>query len=282
LYYSSNWQVLEEDGYTVGGSPQVNAQYVWGMAYVDEMVLRDRDSGNDYDGNAYGTSSSGLDERYYALQDANWNTIAIVSPEGLTTESFVYDPYGNAMVMNAGVSGTISDAVGWVYRHQGGRWDSTTGLYNFRHRDYSVTMGRWGEEDRSKVPYVDGLNLYLNDVANPIDYNDPYGTSAGVYWGWKLAQWGGDGLIEAIGLGPEDPVADGLAGGWSVLTQYYANQALGYQDPSCKKISQSGGLCQYECTCPAGYRHDLASGGSTFRVSALCCKGAHPAPCYKR
>ena len=41
LYYSANWQVLEErEG--VGTTPK--SQYVWSLAYVDALVLRDTTS----------------------------------------------------------------------------------------------------------------------------------------------------------------------------------------------------------------------------------------------
>ena len=40
-------------------------QFVWGLRYIDDCVLRDRSNG--------GT----LNERLYAMQDANWNVVAI-------------------------------------------------------------------------------------------------------------------------------------------------------------------------------------------------------------
>jgi hypothetical protein len=61
LYYSSKWQVLEED--TQNPTTQTAAQYVWGLAYVDEMVLRDRDSDGDPTTGDLGISGSGLDGR---------------------------------------------------------------------------------------------------------------------------------------------------------------------------------------------------------------------------
>ncbi len=44
-------------------------QFVWGLRYVDDLILRDRDT------NADGT----LDERLYGMQDANWNVTSIAS-----------------------------------------------------------------------------------------------------------------------------------------------------------------------------------------------------------
>jgi YD repeat-containing protein len=69
LYYSDQWQVLEErvDGDTV-------TQYVWSAVYVDAMILRDRD--------ADANTGNGLEERIYVLHDANYNVTALVDTSG--------------------------------------------------------------------------------------------------------------------------------------------------------------------------------------------------------
>src|SRR5262249_29941363 len=77
LYYSAAWQVLEE---RVGAA--VQSSYVWSPVYVDALVARDRDS----DGN--GT----LEERMYAVQDANFNVTALLDTSGAVVERYAYDP----------------------------------------------------------------------------------------------------------------------------------------------------------------------------------------------
>src|SRR5439155_11587138 len=64
LYYSKDWQVLEEQD-----SGVVRAQNVWSPVYVDALVLRDRDP----------NGSGVLSERLYVQQDVNWNVTAIVN-----------------------------------------------------------------------------------------------------------------------------------------------------------------------------------------------------------
>ncbi|MFN5196038.1 MAG: RHS repeat-associated core domain-containing protein, partial [Planctomyces sp.] len=78
LYYTepSKWQVVEE---RVGTSTSANRQFVWGLRYIDDLILRDRDT----DGN--GT----LDERLYSLQDANWNVTGLVNTSGVIQQRFV-------------------------------------------------------------------------------------------------------------------------------------------------------------------------------------------------
>ena len=123
LYYSSNWQVVEEDTQSLTtGNPETVDQYVWGLAYVDEMVLRDDNASLSSSAN-YGTSTSGLNERFYVMQDANWNTVALVNDwSDSIVENFIYDPYGNVTVLNAAATGGATDAYIWMYLHQGGGW----------------------------------------------------------------------------------------------------------------------------------------------------------------
>jgi RHS repeat-associated protein len=158
LYSSSAWQVVEEQ---VGGVMQ--AQYVWSPVYVDAMVERD--------------TSDGV--RLYVQQDANWNVTAVVSSAGVVQERYVYDPYGQATVLDAGWNTLGGSTVGWVYLHQGGRFDAVSGLYNFRNRDYSATLGRWMQQD--PMGYVDGYNLYEFVRDRPIGSVDSYGLQSGRY-----------------------------------------------------------------------------------------------------
>jgi RHS repeat-associated protein len=177
LYYSSNWQVLEEDVFSPAiGTSATADQYVWGQAYVDEMVLRDDDSALDATNIDYGTSTSGLNEREYVLQDANWNTTGLVDfGSDSLKENFIYDPYGNATVLNAGAGAGMADAYNWIYLHQGGRFDPVTGLILHEHRDYGPGLGRWYEQEPSGAKYVDGLNLYQTEDDNPVNETDSDG-----------------------------------------------------------------------------------------------------------
>jgi YD repeat-containing protein len=132
LYYSDKWQVVEERN---NGSTNAHIQYLWSPVYVDAMILRDRD--------ANGSSGDGLEERVYAMQDANWNVTGIMNPAGNVLERYVYDPYGLPTRLTASWTAPGSDTYNWNYLHQGGRYDAASGLYSFRHRELSPTLGRW-------------------------------------------------------------------------------------------------------------------------------------------
>jgi RHS repeat-associated protein len=196
FHYSDQWQVLEERG---GGETTV--QYVWSPVYVDAMVLRDRDTDGD------GT----LDERLWVVQDANYNVTALLDNAGNVVERYVYDPFGQATVLdaewNVRADGSAYD---WLYLHQGGRYDVTSGLYHFRFRDYSPTLGRWTSLD--PLSYAAGdVNLYRPLGNNPLNSLDPSGLDridyhddgTGQTLVWYVPErwfWRGDGPRQFVGV----------------------------------------------------------------------------------
>jgi RHS repeat-associated protein len=174
LYFSTDWQVLEERD---TNGTVVRAENVWSPVYVDALILRDRDPS--------GAGSFG--ERLYVQQDANWNVTAVVGFDTPTMswkvmERYVYDPYGR-FTDPTGQTTTVlnpdwtthpgGSQYAWVYLHQGGRFDIVSGLYYFRYRDYSPTLGRWTEQDPAH--YHDGPNLYAYLGAAPTVFADPFG-----------------------------------------------------------------------------------------------------------
>jgi hypothetical protein len=95
-YHSAGWQVIEErDG--PASTDAVVQQHVWSPVHVDAMVLRDRDSD---------PTTAGLEERLYAIHDANFSVTAVVGEDGSggweVKERYVYDPYGSRAVLDAG------------------------------------------------------------------------------------------------------------------------------------------------------------------------------------
>jgi YD repeat-containing protein len=89
LYYSAQWQVVEE---RVAGATQ--AQYVWSPAYVDALVARD-----------------GGGTRLYVRQDANWDVTSVADAGGAARERYAYDPYGKATFLDAGWNALAGSAV---------------------------------------------------------------------------------------------------------------------------------------------------------------------------
>ena len=76
--------------------------------------------------------ASGLDERIYALYDANRNITALLGWDETASaytvqEQFVYSPYGVQTVVTPAGNHLMADGYNWVYGFQGERTDPITG-----------------------------------------------------------------------------------------------------------------------------------------------------------
>jgi RHS repeat-associated protein len=143
------------------------------------MVARDRNA----DGNAT-TGTGGLEQRVYALQDANWNTTAIIAASGVpgvaagaVINRFAYTPYGEVQALTASWAtppAGSTPAVPWAHLFQGLEFTDVTGLAYVRHRDYSAILGRFIELD--PIGFDAGDNNWYRFVLNsPTWYVDPSG-----------------------------------------------------------------------------------------------------------
>ena len=136
FFYSDQWQILEERLATTPTVP--DRQFVWGIRYIDDCVLRDR--------SVNGT----LDERRYALQDANWNVVALYDPiAAAIVERYAYTPYGVVQFLDASfapITGNVS-AYGWETLYSGYCYDGVTGNYNVRYRELQPILGIWLSRD---------------------------------------------------------------------------------------------------------------------------------------
>ena len=151
LYYSSQWQVLQEQ---VSGS--ATASYVWSPVCVDALVCRD----------AGGT-------RLYALQDANWNVTALVDTSGTVQQRYTYTPFGVATALTACWE-TPETPISWNYLYQGQRRDLVTGLDNDRRRWYSPSLARYLTPDPTGFDAGQN-NFYAVDANGPTNHTDPSG-----------------------------------------------------------------------------------------------------------
>ena len=108
FYYTSNWQAIEE---RLGSSTDPDRQFVWGPLYIDHLILRDRDTSSPPDG--------ALDERLYALQDANWNVTTLADISGAPIERYIYDAYGAPTVVTGAYGDRAATAYDWEYLFTG-------------------------------------------------------------------------------------------------------------------------------------------------------------------
>lgn len=150
-YFTSDWRCVEE---RTGTSTTADRQFVWGVRYVDALVLRDR----------------GV-ERFYALQDANWNVASIADASGGVQERYVFTPYGSPLFLSPSFGSRTSSSYDWETLYCGYRYRAGSGLYHVRNRFFHPSVGSWCQRDPSA--YVNGMSLYAAYfVPSGID---PYG-----------------------------------------------------------------------------------------------------------
>jgi RHS repeat-associated protein len=163
VYFTDQWQDIEERQ-----SGTVTRQNVWGLGYVNQLVERDDNSTS----GDLGAAGSGLGERLYAQQDANWSVTSLVDTSGNVVERITYLPYGGATFLTSSWLPT-TDAFEQNTLFQGGQYETATGNYLFGYRDYDPTSGTWKEQD--PLGYIDGPDRNALERSNPIESVDPFG-----------------------------------------------------------------------------------------------------------
>ena len=158
----ARWQVLEERTAT---STTAERQFIWGLRYIDDLVLRDRDT----------TGGGTLNERVYGLQDPNWNMLAVVDSSGTVQERYSYDAYGTVAFLTPAFAMRTASFFAWETLHAGYRRDVETALYPVRGRVLEPLFG-WLQRD--SIGLAGGVNLYEYVGSRPIVLTDPHGAIA--------------------------------------------------------------------------------------------------------
>jgi RHS repeat-associated protein len=161
MYYTqpSQWQVLEE---RVGTSTDAERQFVWGLRYIDDCVLRDRDT------NADGT----LDQRLYPCQDANWNVTTLTGAAGDVQERDAYSAYGVPLFLTPTFGSRAASSFGWETLYCGYRYETATGLFHIRWRWLLSQLASWISRDSQIHPAPGDSSLYEYAGSSPLTYVD--------------------------------------------------------------------------------------------------------------
>jgi len=159
----AKWQVIEE---RVDSSSDLKTQHVWGLRYIDDLVLRDRDT----------TENGTLNERLYAMQDANWTMTALSNIAGNVQQRFAYQAFGESLELNANFTPYSGSNLNWTVRFTGRELDLTTGLQINRNRYLHLPLGCWITRD--PVGLNAGMNLYEYAKTSPVNFQDPQGLLA--------------------------------------------------------------------------------------------------------
>jgi RHS repeat-associated protein len=101
---------------------------------------------------------------YSPITDALGSVLALTNSSGIIKTQYGYDPFGNTTTSG----GTNTN----VFQYTG-RENDTNGLYSYRARYYSPTLGRFVSED--PIGFRGGVNPYVYVGDDPINYVDPIG-----------------------------------------------------------------------------------------------------------
>ena len=160
FYYDGEGQLLQTN---VSGT--LAEQQVWGVAYINALIFS---NGVASGGGNYGLASSGLDERLYADQDANWDTTSLYQVNGSpgVAQRIIYDPYGTPTLLSSAWASYSGASLNFRILYQGEYQVPEANVYIMGTRVYDYTLGAWDQKDAAG--YAEGDNLYQAEVSNPV------------------------------------------------------------------------------------------------------------------
>lgn len=134
---------------------------------------------------------AGLTDRRYLVADHQGSNVLVTDSNGYKLYLNSYDPWGIPGANNNG-----------RFQYTGQIWLPELGLYHYKARIYSPTLGRFLQSD--PVGYKDQVNLYAYVGNDPVNGRDPTGENQEQAAQWAYSHWGSrqyreDGLDTRVG-----------------------------------------------------------------------------------
>ncbi len=147
-YYYAGFQRLADYDGSAGTPGTLLNRYVYG-AGMDEILIQITDGGT----------------KTYYHSNHQGSVIATTNSSGVVLNRYTYGPFGES----AALTGT-------THGYTGQRYDSETGNYYFKMRQYSSKLGRFLQAD--PIGMAGGMNLYAYVGNSPLRASDSMGLAA--------------------------------------------------------------------------------------------------------
>ena len=141
--------------------------------------MRDRNNGT---GGNLGINGSGLGERLYALQDANWNVVALGQHQRRGARAVLVHGLWDGDGLEPRFLGRTRGSTNfhWTTLFAARDVDTATGLYYNNARWYNPSLGVFVTTD----PVAADPNTYRYAGNNPVTATDPSGMYIGPHLAW--------------------------------------------------------------------------------------------------